>query len=113
MSALVIKTVLVSGQVSPPAHGLMQSYHNVTKLRQIRGVQTAAFRPSTGAKTSEIRLPRDPPKPVPAFRDGSAPASINLNVEVPDLLAQRIAVQPEQVGGADLVAAGGREGRGQ
>src|ERR1700744_5199535 len=41
-----------------------------------------------------------------------SPAAIDLNIEVPDLLAQRVAVQAQQVGGADLVAAGrGQRGR--
>src|SRR5882672_5456197 len=39
----------------------------------------------------------------------SPAAAEHLDVEIADLLAQRIAVDPEQVGGADLVAAGGRE----
>src|SRR6478735_6541442 len=38
-------------------------------------------------------------------RRGLAAAPIDLNVEVPDLLPQRIAVEAEQVSGADLVAA--------
>src|SRR5207247_4473932 len=40
---------------------------------------------------------------------GSAAAAEYLNLEVADLLAQRIAVDPEQIGSANLVAAGGRE----
>src|SRR6185312_8963020 len=39
---------------------------------------------------------------------GSEAAAINRDVEVADLLAQRVAVEAEQIGGADLVAAGGR-----
>src|SRR5579864_2369357 len=35
---------------------------------------------------------------------------INLNLQVADLLAQRIAIDAEQVGGADLIAAGGGQG---
>src|SRR5262245_51201675 len=38
-----------------------------------------------------------------------APAPIDLDVEVPDLLAQGISIEPEQVGGTNLVAAGGRQ----
>src|SRR5215468_6583882 len=32
-----------------------------------------------------------------------APAAVNLDVEVADLLAQRVAVEAQEVGGADLV----------
>src|SRR5947208_14426335 len=42
-----------------------------------------------------------------------AATPINLNVEVPDLLPQRIAVEAEQVGRTNLVAARGRQRRGQ
>src|ERR1043166_3100541 len=37
------------------------------------------------------------------------PAPVDLDIEVADLLAQRIAVEPKQVRGPDLVAAGGRQ----
>src|SRR5689334_11649978 len=46
----------------------------------------------------------------------SSPASAaaeNLDVQVADFLAQGIAVDAQQVRGADLVAAGGGQGRGQ
>ena len=33
-------------------------------------------------------------------------AAEHLNIQIADLLAQRVAVDPEQIGGADLVAAG-------
>src|SRR5262249_34980722 len=42
-----------------------------------------------------------------------APAAIDLDIEVANLLAQGVAVQPEQVGGPDLVAAGRSEGCGK
>src|SRR6478752_1800686 len=38
-----------------------------------------------------------------------APAPIYLDIEIPDLLPQRVTVEAEQIGGADLVATGGRE----
>src|ERR1700729_4168444 len=41
------------------------------------------------------------------------PAPVDLNVEVADLLAQGVAVEAEQVGGADLVATGRGQRRGQ
>jgi hypothetical protein len=37
-----------------------------------------------------------------------AAAAIDLNIQVPDLLPQRIAVETKQIRGADLVATGGR-----
>src|SRR5579871_4367122 len=42
-----------------------------------------------------------------------AAAAVNLDIQVADFLPQRIAVQTEQVGRADLVAAGRRQRRGQ
>src|SRR6476646_10503887 len=36
-------------------------------------------------------------------------APINLDIQVAYLLAQRVAVEPEQVGGADLIASGRRK----
>src|SRR5882757_4127571 len=77
----------------------MHSYHNVAELRQFRGVSAGEFSPSTGSIAPE--------------GPASAAAAIDLNIEVPDLLAQRVAVKPEQVGGADLVAARGRQRRGK
>jgi hypothetical protein len=41
-------------------------------------------------------------------RPASAAAAEHLDVEIADLLAQRVAIDPEQIGGPDLVAAGGR-----
>ena len=43
---------------------------------------------------------------------GSAAAAEHLDVEVADLLAQGVAVEAEQLGGPDLVAARGRQRRG-
>src|SRR5262249_42112979 len=43
----------------------------------------------------------------------AAAGAIDLNFEVADFLAQRVAVDPEEIGGADLIAAGGRERRRQ
>src|SRR4051794_5562174 len=54
------------------------------------------------------------PQPVPApWRDERflAAAPIDLDIEVSDLLAQGIAVEPKQVGRADLVATGGSQCR--
>src|SRR5690242_2538305 len=41
------------------------------------------------------------------------PRTDHLNIQIPDLLAQRVAVDAEQVGGADLIAARCRECCGQ
>src|ERR1043165_6606690 len=46
-------------------------------------------------------------------RNPLAAAPVDLNVEIPDLLAQRVAVEAEQDGRTDLVAAGGRQRRSQ
>ncbi len=40
-------------------------------------------------------------------RRASSAGAEHLDIQVPDLLAQRIAVETEEIGGADLVAAGG------
>jgi hypothetical protein len=40
---------------------------------------------------------------------GLGTAAVNLDVEVPDLLAERVAVEPQEVGSPNLVAAGGCE----
>ena len=39
------------------------------------------------------------------------PAPIDLNVEIPDLLPQRIAVEAQEIGGANLIAARCRQRR--
>src|SRR5215471_13287116 len=45
----------------------------------------------------------------PPFAPFSPAAAEHLDIQIADLLAQRVAVDPEQIGGADLVAAGGGE----
>src|SRR5579883_111018 len=42
-----------------------------------------------------------------------AGGAVDLDVQIADLLAQRIAVDPQKVRGADLIAPGGGERRGQ
>src|SRR5215475_3999154 len=61
-------------------------YNNVAELRQILGVTGSAWGLSAGSE--------------------------HLNLQVADLLAQRVAVDPQQVGGANLVAPGCRQGHG-
>src|SRR5689334_14387390 len=62
-----------------------------------------------------LHAPNDFEEAPPPENEGVlAPAAIDLDIEVPDLLAQRVAVQAQQVGRADLVAAGrGERGRQQ
>src|SRR3990170_890691 len=72
----------------------MHSYHNVAELRQFHGAalsSTAAYRRLTIL----------------------APAAVNLDIEIPYLLSQRVAVEAEQVGGTNLVAPRRRQRRGQ
>ena len=56
------------------------------------------------------RIPRSAPW---AVARSLVSAPINLDVEIPDLLPQRIAVEAKQVGGADLIAPGHRQRRRQ
>src|SRR6185503_19310979 len=78
------RLVPVEGLSALPA--LMLLYNNVAELRQIRGLKRPA------------RL---------------IAAAVDLNIEVADFLAQGVAVDAEQVGRANLVAAGGGERGGQ
>src|SRR6516164_7425386 len=96
--------------MASPACGLMHSYHNVAELRQIRGVfcgQLAAI-PSpqrevkTEGKSGRLSTDLIPSPPLAA-------AAINLDIEVPDLLSQGIAIEAQEVRGTDLIAAGGRK----
>src|ERR1700681_1179558 len=69
----------------------MHSYHNVAKLRQFHGVSSlwqAGRRATPGAHAP------------------STAAAIDLNVQIADLLAEGIAVEPQKVGRPDLIAAG-------
>ena len=78
-----------------PAHPslVMLLYNNVARLRQFVGEY---FAPG----------PLDPG----GFRVAAAPLSaagaIDLDFQVADLLAQRIAIDAKEIGSADLVAAG-------
>ena len=49
-------------------------------------------------------------KPPQPFLRGLLAAAKDLNIEIADFLAQGVAVDAEQVSGADLVAAGRRQG---
>jgi len=60
--------------------------HNVAKLRQFHGALARA----KGVQRVSIA------------------AAINLNVEIADLLAERVAVEPQKIGRADLISPGRR-----
>src|SRR4029078_10284156 len=75
---------------------VMLLYNNVAGLRQIRGMADRAV----AIRHQACREPAI----------ASIAAAEDLNIEVPDLLPQRVAVDPEKVGGPDLVRQGGREG---
>src|ERR1700687_113810 len=107
VSALVI---LTKGELKafPPAgsmlgSGVMHSYHNVAKLRQFRG---ASCRPNAPQ-------PVPPPGAIDGFGAAKSliAAPVNLNVQIANLLPQRVAVETQQVSGADLIAAGRRQRR--
>src|SRR5580700_46141 len=78
----------------------MHSYHNVAKLRQFRGA--FALRDAQIAYCSEPSQTEQVIKPLVA-------AAVDLDVQVANLLSQRVAVEAEQVGGTDLVAPGRRQ----
>src|SRR2546430_12758172 len=82
----------------------MHSYHNVAELRQFHGATDAEL-------SSQHRV--KPPHRGRGSRKRLAAAPIDLDIEIPDLLAERVAVQPEQIGRPDLVAAGGRQRGGE
>src|ERR1700744_1093305 len=108
----------------PRRGAVMQSYHNVAELRLFRGVPAGMVpRPQTRSIRHSGRLEEASPEsrdsPMrncasevrscgPSRNDDRelAPAAVNLDIQIPDLLAQRIPVQPEQIGGPNLVGAG-------
>src|SRR5271156_5282460 len=73
----------------------MHSYHNVAKLRQFRGVLPAALRLT--------------PQMAPITAVSLAAAPVDLNIEIADLLAQRVAVETQKIGGTNLIAPGSRQ----
>src|SRR5580700_56190 len=85
-----------------PAHPslVMLLYNNVARLRQFGGV--IFCRSPVGSKVPGV--------PAAAL---SAAGAIDLDFQVADLLAQRIAIDAKEIGGADLVAAGCRQCRRQ
>src|SRR5437016_3568182 len=113
----------------------MHLYNNVAELRQFRGRQSEMLPIGTGAlavipgrakgaspesittawaygfRARRFAARRNDGGEVRGNRPkrGSPAAAEHLNVEIADLLAQGVAVDAEQVGGADLVAAGGGE----
>ena len=91
VSAVVIPAIGDVKELGPASGGLMHSYHNVAELRQFRGVPAA--KPIVFQRLKHRTIPR------------LTAAAVNLDVEIPDLLSQRVAVEAKQVGRADLVAA--------
>src|ERR1700686_253620 len=86
-----------------PAHPslVMLLYNNVARLRQFVGGYFA---------------PRDPLSQAGSEMPAallSAAGAIDLDFQVADLLAQRVAIDAKEIGGADLVAAGCRQCRRQ
>src|SRR5580700_824672 len=77
---------------------VMLLYNNVAQLRQFVGI---IFRHGAPGGFG-----------LPAAFLGSAGA-INLDFQVADFLAERVAIDAEQIGGTDLVAAGCRQRRRQ
>src|SRR5438876_7846692 len=78
---------------------LMLLYNNVAELRQFRGALYRAV-----ANRHHQKNP---------IAGALAAAAEDLNVEIADFLTQRVAIDPEQICGADLVAASGRKGHRQ
>src|SRR5262245_51345406 len=72
---------------------LMLLYNKVAGLRQFRG---APSRPVADRHHSNARI-----------KNASAATAEDLNIEIADFLPQGIAIDPEQIRRADLVAAGG------
>src|SRR4051812_10980060 len=68
---------------------------------------TASATTASAIRTGSAPLGRGAEPPSGTGR--LAPAPIHLDIEIPDLLPQRVAVEAEQIGRADLVAAGRRE----
>src|SRR6266480_7208004 len=97
--------VMVKGLRSAGS-GLMHSYHNVAKLRRFRG----AF-----CRDGCIRLRPSPLRGSRAAlregREALITAPVDLDVQVANLLPQRVAVQAEQIGRADLITSGRRQCR--
>jgi hypothetical protein len=72
---------------------VMLLYNNVARLRHFLGV----WRPQSGRRSADLAAARP----------------IDLNFEVADFLAQRITINTEEIGGADLIASRGRKRRRQ
>src|SRR5215475_3029404 len=78
----------------------MLFYNNVAGLRQFRGVKNCPC--GRSAPRQESAFERN-------LRNGSAAAAEDLDFEISDFLAQRVAIDPEQVRRADLVVSCRRE----
>ena len=97
-----------------PSPALMLLYNNVAELRQNSGAKTTVrlIRGPAFAHGLSRKPVATPIKSGQAIRDHALIAAPeNLDVEIADFLSQRIAIDPQQVGGANLVAAGGGQSR--
>ena len=75
----------------------MHTYHNVAELRQFLGGQ---MRVSWSFKLFRTAL---------RYLGPLGAASVNLNIQIPNFLSERVAVQTQQIGSSDLVATGRRQ----
>ena len=101
VSAVVIPAIGELKGFGSACCGLMHSYHSVLpNCDNSAALPTAkAVNPQQNAHFAAwLRV-----------RRALTAAPIDLNVEVPDLLAQGVTVEPKQVGRTDLIAAGGGE----
>jgi hypothetical protein len=87
-----------------PGHPLPQVmllYNNVAQLRQFVG---AIFTQSCGIGRLSGRR-----ELLELVRTSAPAGAIDLNLEIANFLAQRIAIDAEEVGGTDLIAVGRRQ----
>src|SRR5436305_14684736 len=87
--------MVVMKAMASASSGLMHSYHNVAELRRFRGVGAVQRRSPTAASVGGSAA--QPAEPL-------GTAAVHLDIEVANLLPQRVAVEAQQVRGADLVA---------
>jgi hypothetical protein len=80
---------------------VMLLYNNVAQLRQFVGAHLPSTSRHGRASTSIVR----------ANTHSAGAGAVHLDFQVADFLAQRIAVDAKQVGGADLISARRRKCR--
>jgi hypothetical protein len=85
----------------------MHSYNNVARLRHFHGAAGYDKPRFTDCTLRNLWT-------TPCLRREPLPArTVNLNIEIADLLPQGVAVKPKEIGGPDLVASGGGQRRRQ